>query len=131
MKLIVTPSIKMFLVALCLSQASVSCALDQTRITGNDKEEVQAMTSQKRNCKSNSIIKSQSLIDFVLKDILANYTHSGGGGITSIKETLTNTYEVSIAQEERVDVLTYELAIDERCTATLLKKTGSTVNFGQ
>ena len=89
------------------------------------------MTSQKRNCKSNSIIKSQSLIDFVLKDILANYTHSGGGGITSIKETLTNTYEVSIAQEERVDVLTYELAIDERCTATLLKKTGSTVNFGQ
>jgi hypothetical protein len=131
MKLITNPSIKILFVALCLAQASLSCALDQARITDNNKEEIQAMTNQKKNCKSNSIIKSQSLINFMLKDILANYAHTGGGGITSIKETLTHTYEVSIAQEERVDVLTYELAIDEGCTVKLLKKSESTVNFGQ
>ncbi len=131
MKLIVNLPFKTLIVVLCLAQASLSCALDQARITSNDKDEIQTIANQKKNCKSNAIIKSQSLINFMLKDILANYTHTGGGGITSIKETVTNTFDVSIAQEERMDVLTYELAIDEGCTVTLLNKSESTVNFGQ
>lgn len=89
------------------------------------------MAGKNKNCKLNSIIKSQSLINFILKDLLDNYAHTGGGGITSIKETATYTYDVSIAQEERMDVLRYELAIDEGCAVTLLKKSESTVSFGQ
>lgn len=131
MKLFANPLIKTLIVALWLTQASLSCALDQSRVAGNDKKEIQAMTDQSKNCKSNSIVKSQSLINFILEDILATYAHSGGGGITSIKQTVTHTYEVSIAQEERMDVLTYELAIDEDCAVTLLKKSESTVNFGR
>lgn len=131
MKLIANPPLKILIVVLCLAQASLSCALDQARIASNDNEEIQTTANQKNNCKSNAIVKSQILINFILKDLLANYTHTGGGGITSIKETVTNTFDVSIAQEERMDVLTYELAIDEGCTVRLLNKSESTVNFGQ
>ena len=131
MKLIVTPSIKTLIIALCLVQASFSCAQDQTRVKASDKEDIQTMPDQMKNCESNSVVKSKSLINFILDDILATYRHTGGGGITSIKEVVTHTYEVTIAQEERMDVLRYELAIDETCIVTLLKKSESTVSFGQ
>lgn len=131
MKLIVSPSLKTLIIVLCLAKTSLSCAFDQTRHTNNDSDDFQAIANQKSSCKSNAILKSQSLINFILNDMLANYTHAGGGGITSIKETVTNSFDVSIAQEERMDILTYELAIDEVCTVTLLKKSESTVSFGQ
>ena len=122
---------KTLIIVLCLVHAPLSYAHDQARIKVGDKEEAKIMINQKKSCMSNSIIKSQNLIDFMLKDILATYKHTGGGGITSLKEIATHIYEVSIAQEERVDVLTYELAIDNTCTVTLLKKSESTVSFVQ
>lgn len=131
MKFIANSSIKTLIVALCLAQVPLSSALAQPRIKDGDTQETKIMNHQKKNCKSNSIVKSKSLINFILADILATYTHTGGGGITSIKEIATHTYEVSIAQEERMDVLTYELSNDEACTVKLLKKSESTISFGQ
>ena len=52
--------------------------------------------------------RSLLLIEAILEDVVSTYTHSGGGGITSIKETATNVYAIEISQEERVDVITYE-----------------------
>ena len=134
MKLIVTSLTKNILVTLCLLQVSVSYAVDQEKAKGSGTEEVKSIQTETNyigSCKFNSIFRTKSLIDFMLKDILLNYDHIGGGGITSIKELRTNTYEVSIAQEERDDVLTYELAIDDGCVVTLLKKTISAVSFGE
>lgn len=82
-------------------------------------------------CKNSAIEKSNALIKFLLDDIKTTYPHTGGGGISEIKQTQTNVYVVSIAQEERIDQLTYSLSIDENCKVTLVKKEESTVNFSR
>ena len=57
-----------------------------------------------------------------------SYTEIGGGGISQIKLSATNTYVVSISQEERVDQITYEMSIDDNYKATIKKRTETSVN---
>lgn len=80
-------------------------------------------------CKNSAIEKSSALIQFMLDDMNKTYPHTGGGGISEIKQTQTNVFVVSIAQEERIDQLTYELSIDNGCKVSLVKKEESTVSF--
>ena len=61
----------------------------------------------------------------------STYPHDGGGGISEIKQTQTNVFVVLIAQEERIDQLTYELSIDDSCKVALVKKEESTISFGR
>lgn len=82
-------------------------------------------------CGLSSVEKSNALIQFVLNDIKSTYPHDGGGGISEIKQTQTNVFVVSIAQEKRIDQLTYELSIDDSCKVLLVKKEESTISFGQ
>lgn len=82
-------------------------------------------------CKNSAIEKSSALIQFLLDDIKTTYPHTGGGGISEIKQTQTNVYVVSIAQEERIDQVTYSLSIDDSCKVTLVKKEESTINFSR
>ncbi|WP_444930724.1 hypothetical protein ACJJIF_02785 [Microbulbifer sp. SSSA002] len=130
MRKIIIPYVNNFFFVFCFFQTSFSYALGQQEIIRENKREASVVSSQNENCKSNSIVTSKLLINFILNDLVAKYPDSGGGGITSIKEVLTNTYEVSIAQEGREDILRYELAIDEVCGVKLLKKTESTINYG-
>lgn len=81
-------------------------------------------------CKNSTIEKSGDLIQFMLNDIKTTYPYIGGGGISEIKQIQTNVFVVSIAQEERIDQLTYELSIDDSCKVSLVKKEKSTVSFG-
>ena len=83
------------------------------------------------NCNNSAIKKSSLLIRYVLDDIEKNYHHTGGGGISEIKQTQTNVFVVSIAQEERIDQLTYAMEIDDGCKITLLEKSESTINFSR
>ena len=89
------------------------------------------MTTDTSNCANNSILKSKALVDFIFQDILNTYPHTGGGGVTSIKELSTNSFEVYIAQEERIDVLTYKLELNKDCLVNLIKKSESTIDFNQ
>lgn len=82
-------------------------------------------------CKNSAIEKSNALIQFLLSDIKSTYPHDGGGGISEIKQTQTNVFVVSIAQEERIDQLTYELSIDDSCKVALVKKEESSISFGR
>ncbi|HSC68964.1 MAG TPA: hypothetical protein VLC79_14800 [Cellvibrio sp.] len=82
-------------------------------------------------CKNSAIEKSNALFKFILSDIQSNYSHKGGGGISEIKQRKTNIFLVSIAQEERIDQLTYELSIDDGCKVVLVKKEESTINFSR
>jgi hypothetical protein len=66
-----------------------------------------------------------------LNDIKSTYAHDGGGGISEIKQIKTNMFVVSIAQEERIDQLRYELSIDDKYKVALVKKEESTINFGR
>lgn len=84
-----------------------------------------------KHCGLSAIKKSNALIQFVLSDIKSTYPHDGGGGISEIKQTQTNVFVVSIAQEERIDQLTYELSIDDSCKVALVKKEESTISFGR
>ena len=63
------------------------------------------------DCSENAITRSRCIIEAILQDISENYGFVGGGGITSIKQDSTWTYTVSIAQEERIDKLTYTVSI--------------------
>jgi hypothetical protein len=82
-------------------------------------------------CKSSAMEKSYALIRFVLDDLKANYPHVGGGGISEIKQTQTNLFVVSIAQEERIDQLSYQLAVDDNCKVSLESKEESTISFSR
>jgi len=73
-------------------------------------------------CQQASLKKSQELIRFILNDMSETYIEVGGGGITAIKLTATNTFVVSVSQEERIDQITYELDVDGNCNIKILKR---------
>ncbi len=76
-------------------------------------------------CKQTNLAQSKNSIDAILNDIMKNYGFVGGGGISEIKQLATNTYKVSLPQEEKIDLFTYELQIKSNCKAVILKKTES------
>jgi hypothetical protein len=73
-------------------------------------------------CGKTALAQSMCMIEAVVKDVKATYTHVGGGGITEIKLVATKTYTVSISQEERVDLITYEFDIKPNGQLVLLKR---------
>lgn len=73
-------------------------------------------------CQQTPLKKSQEMIHFILNDLTNTYKHVGGGGINNIRQAATNTYVVSISQEERIDKITYELQIDTDCKITVLNR---------
>lgn len=85
-----------------------------------DSKETETMASNE-SC-ATPVSRSRAMIEAVLNDIADTYSPHGGGGITEIKQTATDTLRVSIAQEERVDLITYSLAIDESCNVSTLEK---------
>lgn len=78
-------------------------------------------------CQQTSLKKSQEMIQFILNNLTETYTQVGGGGITEIKLIATNTFVVSISQEERIDQITYELEVDQNCKITILNRKVSAV----
>ena len=81
-------------------------------------------------CDGSAVKKSSAAISFILSDLNSNYKNTGGGGITTIKLTQTNVYEVSIAQEERIDKISYEFEVDSACKVKLIHREESTLSFG-
>ena len=66
------------------------------------------------------------MIELALADVSANYGFVGGGGISEIAQLATLRYRVSLPQEERVDVFTYEFAIDGKGRISIAKRQEST-----
>jgi hypothetical protein len=76
-----------------------------------------------KRCQMNAIERSKCIIEAILADISRSYTQVGGGGISAIKQNSTTSFTVSISQEERVDLLTYEVTVDAKGKVSV-KKTG-------
>lgn len=74
----------------------------------------------KRVCTMNAIERSKCAIEAILADLARSYKLTGGGGITEIKQNTSTSFTVSIAQEERVDMFTYEVEIDAAGKVTIL-----------
>lgn len=56
--------------------------------------------------------KTLNAVRTLLADVEAHYTLDGGDGIGAIRRTASNTYEITLLQEERADIWTYDIAFD-------------------
>lgn len=74
-----------------------------------------------KRCQMNAIERSRCIIEAILADISRTYKQVGGGGISGIKQNSTTSFTVSIVQEERVDLLTYEARIDGKGKVSVTK----------
>ena len=83
------------------------------------------MTPAKQNTNSN-LYRNRCMIELILEDIATNYGGVGGGGISSIKAASSTSYVVSLPQEERIDLLTYEFNVKADGTVSVKSKVAST-----
>jgi len=58
-----------------------------------------------------AVERSICILEALLADVRATYKLSGGGGVSAIVQKATHHYQVQIAQEGRVDLIDYEVAI--------------------
>lgn len=84
--------------------------------------------NKKTNCQT-ALSRSAAIINQVLIDLNKTYKQVGGGGITSIQQTATDTYLVSISQEERIDQIHYTVKLDKYCQLKLLEKHETSKSF--
>lgn len=84
--------------------------------------------NKKTNCDT-VLSRSTATINQILVDLNNTYKHVGGGGITSIQQTATDTYLVSVSQEERIDQIHYTVKLDKSCQLRILEKHETTKSF--
>lgn len=82
------------------------------------------------DCTENAVARSRCIIEAILSDVSETYDSVGGGGISSIKQDATWTYTVSISQEERVDQITYTVAMSPDGKVTIKDRKAGTKSFG-
>lgn len=72
--------------------------------------------------------RSDYIYRAILDDLIKTYDWVGGGGIDRIQETAVDTYAVYLPQEERVDVITYVVAVDDRCKVRIVRRSESVLD---
>ena len=100
---------------LIFCSSSFSADLSDTKLTDNPL------------LKCSHLVKTISSFKAIINDIEYFYTQIGGP-MTSIAAAGPNTYEVYIAQEERVDRLTYSLKFNENCDVKIIDKKEETLD---
>lgn len=74
-------------------------------------------------CTESAVARSICVLKRIMDDIAETYPEVGGGGITSIRLETSSLYIVAIAQEERIDLLSYEFEIAEDGEVHILSRT--------
>jgi hypothetical protein len=77
--------------------------------------------------KCSHLVKTISSFKAIINDIENSYS-ALGGPMTSIAASGQNTYEVYIAQDERIDRLTYSLKFNEKCDIEIADKKNETLD---
>ena len=75
------------------------------------------------NCGKNPIERSICVYRMLLEDVSETYGAEGGGGISSLKQISTTEFRVAISQEERKDLITYEVAFGEDGSVAIVNRT--------
>lgn len=70
-----------------------------------------ASANNSRECNMNALEQSICTYELILADMGATYEMTGGGGISSIRQATTTSFVVSVSQEERTDLVTYEIEV--------------------
>lgn len=68
------------------------------------------------------------MVELMLEDIAANYDQVSGGGVTQIKQLTSRSYQISLPQEERTDLFTYEFEVNARGEVRIARKTPGTIS---
>lgn len=89
------------------------------------KKDRKTMAPAKQNTNSN-LYRNRCMIELILEDITTSYGGVGGGGISSINAASSTSYVVSLPQEERIDLLTYEFNVKADGTVSVKRKVAST-----
>ena len=116
--------VRLVVALLCLSSAVICPAVTAAQ------KGTSAMNS-KADCGKNALELSRCMIEAIVADLSATYTHVGGGGITDIKMVATNTFTVSISQEERVDLITYALKLKPDGSVEIVSRSEDTRHRGR
>jgi hypothetical protein len=111
------PILKKFIIfiSLIFCSSSFSADLSDTKLTDNPL------------LKCSHLVKTISSFKAIINDIEHSYG-ALGGPMTSIAASGQNTYEVYIAQDERIDRLTYALKFNEKCDVEIIDKKDETLD---
>jgi hypothetical protein len=100
---------------LIFCSSSFSAVVSNTKLTDNP------------HIKCSHLVKTISSFKAIIDDIENSYS-ALGGPMTSIAAAGPNTYEVYIAQDERIDRLTYSLKFNENCDVEIIDKKEETLD---
>jgi len=81
-----------------------------------------------KKCPPGNLHRSRCMIELLLEDLAASYGGVGGGGISQIRAASSTSYTVSLPQEGRIDLITYDFEIAADGTVKLKGKTPGTEN---
>src|SRR5688500_3435482 len=82
-----------------------------------------------RNCAMDPVEQSICIYEALLADVAKTYKQRGGGGISSIAQKSTTTFDVQIAQEGRKDILTYTIEVAKDGKVKIVGKAESTKTY--
>lgn len=77
-----------------------------------------------KDCTMDALNQSVCIYQLILDDLKATYPFPAGGGIQSIVQRSTTGFVASLGQEERVDEITYEIAIAADGSVSIAAKSG-------
>jgi hypothetical protein len=89
----------------------------------------QTAVKMSRKCKPTNLEKSVCMIEMLLADISANYGWVSGGGVSEIRQLSGTSYQITLPQEGRDDIFTYEFKVETDGTVTLTSKKESTKSY--
>lgn len=73
-------------------------------------QKVKFMTT-KKSCKNDQFSHTKCMIELILQDLEMSGDGVGGGGVSEIKQIMTETYTVSLPMEERTQIYTYKFDV--------------------
>jgi hypothetical protein len=88
---------------------------------------VKSMTKA-RKCAGDSVSLSICMAEMVLADIRATYGNAGGG-VSEIRALSSTSWQASMSQEEREDMITYEFDVAKDGTVSIKSKKESTKSY--
>jgi hypothetical protein len=88
----------------------------------------QVKMNMSKKCAPDSLHQSLCKVEMILADISKNYSWIGGE-VSEIKLIATNSYQITLPQNERADIFTYEFTAKPDGTVTMVSKTESTRSY--
>ncbi len=124
---------RMPLLALACASVIMSCTKTESSAASAGNTNTVAKAGQvtmkmSKKCKPDALSRSRCMIDLMLDDVMATYGQPAGGGISSIKAMSSTSYQISLPQEERVDIFTYDFDVKADGTVSIKGKKESTKN---